>query len=200
MKEVIFATTNPTKSKRFSEGLLENNIRVKSLNDIDLKLDVEENGNDAIENALLKARACYNLTNLASIGMDDTLYLENVPLEKQPGLFVRRINGRSLTDKEMLDYYISLVQEYGIDGKLNCKWVYGIAVIDEYGNENTYTWNKEDIYMVDKASNIINPGYPLNSISKYRAIDKYIAELEEEEKKLIKVYEDDVVEFIKNNI
>lgn len=200
MKKILFATGNSTKAKRFSEGLLKKGIEVITLADIDVDIDIEENGNTAIENALIKARAYYEATGITTFAMDDTLYLENVPLEKQPGLFVRRINGRSLTDKEMLDYYISLVQEYGINGKLNCKWVYGIAVIDEYGNENTYTWNKEDIYMVDKASNIINPGYPLNSISKYRAIDKYIAELEEEEKKLIKVYEDDVVEFIKNNI
>ena len=54
--------------------------------------------------------------------------------------------------------------------------------------------------MVDKESKIINKGYPLNSISKYKIIDKYFSELTEEEKDKIKFTEDDVVEFIKNNL
>ena len=33
--------------------------------------------------------------------------------------------GKELTDEEALEYYISLVKEYG--GKLKAKWVYGMA-------------------------------------------------------------------------
>ena len=134
------------------------------------------------------------------MGMDDTLYLEGVPEDKQPGLFVRRVNGKTLNDEEMIEHYIGLVKEYGVDGKLNCKWIYGLAVIDENGNESTYTWEKADFYMVDTQSEKINPGYPLNSISKYKNIDKYFTEITEEDKKKLKVNEDHVVEFIKNHI
>lgn len=56
MKQVLFATGNPTKAKRFSEGLLKKGIEVLSLKDINIELEIEENGKDAIENALLKAR------------------------------------------------------------------------------------------------------------------------------------------------
>ena len=48
---------------------------------------------------------------------DDTLYMEGVPEDRQPGLFVRRVNGKSLTDEEAIDYYTNLVKEYGKDGK-----------------------------------------------------------------------------------
>lgn len=200
MKKIIFATGNPTKAKRFSNGLVKHDIEVISLKDLDLKLDVDESGNNAIENALKKARACFEKIKMPTIGMDDTLYLENVPEDKQPGLFVRRVNGKTLNDEEMIEHYLNLVKEYGIDGKLNSKWIYGLAVIDENGEESTYTWYKDNFYMVDTKSSVINPGYPLNSISKYKGIDKYFTEVSEEEKEKIRYNEDNVVEFIAKHI
>ena len=196
MKQIIFATTNESKSKRFSKGLGELGIEVLSLKDIDVKLDVEEDGNTAIENALIKARECYKKTKKPSMGMDDTLYMEGVPEDKQPGLFVRRVNGKSLTDEEALEYYTNLVKEYGKDGRINCKWIYGLAVINEKGEETTYSWFKDDFYMTSSRSDKINPGYPLNSISKYKKLDKYFTEVTLEDMKLIEVNEDDVVDFI----
>lgn len=196
MKQILFATSNKSKSKRFSEGLLKNNIEVLNLKDINIKLEDKEDGKTAIENALIKAREGYKKSGMTTIGMDDTLYLENVPEEKQPGLFVRRVNGKTLTDEEMIEHYINLVKKYGNNGRINCKWIYGLAIVNEKGEENTYTWCKDNFYMVDTKSNIINPGYPLNSISKYKNIDKYFTEITDEDKEKIKVSEDDVVEFI----
>ena len=200
MKQIIFATTNESKSKRFSKGLKELGIEVLSLKDINIKLDVEENGNTAIENALIKARECYKKTKKPSMGMDDTLYMEGVPEDKQPGLFVRRVNGKSLTDEEALEYYTNLVKEYGKDGRINCKWIYGLAVINDKGEESTYTWSKDDFYMVSTRSDKINPGYPLNSISKYKKLDKYFTDVTDEDMKLLEVNEDDVVDFIASHI
>lgn len=200
MKKVVFATGNQSKSKRFSEGLLKKDIEVLSLKDLQITLDVEENGENAIENARIKARACYQKTHMPTIGMDDNLYLENVPDDVQPGMFVRRVNGKTLNDDEMIGHYVGLVKQYGKNGILNSKWIYGMVVIDENGNESTYSWSKGNFYMTDIVSDKINPGYPLNSISKYKAVDKYFTdELTEEEKELINVSEDDVVEFIADN-
>ena len=200
MKQIIFATNNASKSKRFSNGLLEKGIEVLSLADLQIELEIEENGTSAIENALIKARKCYEKTHMPSIGMDDTLYLENVDNDNQPGLYVRRVNGKTLSDEEMLLHYTNLVKKYGENGKLNCKWIYGLAVINENGEESTYTWFKDDFYMVETLSDKINPGYPLNSISKYKIIDKYFTEVTDEDKKLINKNEDHVVEFIANHI
>lgn len=200
MKKIVFATGNPTKAKRFSSGLEKDDIEVLSLKDLSLELEVSEDGENAIENALIKARECYKKTNMPSMGMDDTLYLEGVPNEKQPGLFVRRVNGKTLNDEEMINHYINLVKEYGKDGRLNCKWVYGLAVIDENGNESTYTWEKDNFYMVDEKSEIINPGYPLNSISKYKTIDKFFTEMTKEDTQKVKVSEEHVVKFISEHI
>lgn len=200
MKQILFATGNLSKSKRFSKGLLEKGIEVLSLKDVNIELDVEENGDSAIENALIKARECFIKTKMPSMGMDDTLFMEGVPKDKQPGLYVRRVNGKNLTDEEMIEHYTNLVKEYGKDGKINCKWVYGLAVINEKGEEATYTWFKDDFYMVSSKSDKINKGYPLNSISKYKNLDKYFTDITEDDMDLINVSEDDVVEFIAKHI
>ena len=199
MKKVLFATGNESKAKRFSKGLQEKGIEVISLKDINTDIEVEENGKDAIENAILKARAYSKIINITVFAMDDNLYLENVPEEKQPGMFVRRVNGKRLNDEEMIEHYSSLVKEYGTDGKLTCRWVYGIAVINN-GKENTYTWSKEDFYMVDKPSNKINPGYPLNTISINKKLNKYFTDITEDDKAMLQEDESDVVEFIANSI
>lgn len=199
MKKILFATGNETKAKRFSKGLQEKGIEVITLKDINTDIEVEENGKNAIENALIKARAYSKITNIPVFAMDDNLYLENVPKEKQPGMYVRRVNGKRLNDEEMIDYYTNLVKMYGIDGKLTCRWVYGMAVINN-AEETTYTWNKEDFYMVDKPSNKIDTGYPLNTISINKKLNKYFTDITEEDKVMLQEDESDVVEFIANSV
>ena len=197
--KILFATGNPSKAKRFSKGLLDHNIEVLTLKDLDLDVEVEETGKTAIENALIKARAYSKLVDMPIMAMDDNLYLEGVPEDKQPGTHVRRVDGKRLNDDEMLEHYISLVKDYGIDGKLNCKWVYGMAVI--YNNqEYTYTWDKENFYMTDKLSDKINPGYPLNTISINKTLNKYFTDITDEDKLKIKEDESHVVDFIVRSI
>lgn len=199
MVKVLFATENETKAQRFSKGLQERGIDVITLKDINTKIEVEENGKDAIENALIKARAYSKNVSIPVFAMDDNLYLENVPEEKQPGMYVRRVNGKRLNDEEMIEYYTNLVKSYGVDGKLTCRWVYGIAVINN-GQETTYSWSKEDFYMVDKPSNKINPGYPLNTISINKKLNKYFTDITEEDKAILQEDESDVVEFIAKSL
>ena len=197
--ELLFATGNATKAKRFSKGLKERGIEVITLKDINKELDIDENGNTAIENALIKARAYSDIVDMPVMAMDDTLYLENVPDEFQPGMYVRRVNGVRLNDEEMIKHYINLVKKFGDNGKLTCRWVYGMAVIKD-GIEHTYTWSKEDFYMVDTPSDKVNPGYPLNSISINKKLNKYFTDMTDYDKTLVEEDETNVVEFIANSV
>ena len=131
--------------------------------------------------------------------MDDSLYIDNIPGDKQPGLYVRRVNGKRLSDEEMFTYYSNLAHEYGVDGKLTCRWVYGIAVINN-GVESTYTWSKDDFYIVDKPSDKIDPGYPLNTISINKKLNKYFTDMTKEDHDIVKEDESDVVEFLCKNL
>lgn len=199
MKQILFATGNQSKVKRFSKGLEKLGIEILTLNDIDKEVEVEESGKNAIENAIIKARAYAKIVDIPVLAMDDNLFLENVPEEEQPGTLVRRVNGKRLDDDEMVKHYTGLVKEYGINGKLNAKWVYGIAIISN-GKENTYTWSKEGFYFVEKPSEKLNPGYPLNRISINEKLNKYFTDMTEEDKELIKEDESHVVEFIASHI
>lgn len=199
MKKVLFATGNESKAKRLKKGLLENDIEIITLNDIEKNINIEENGKDAIENALIKARAYANVYDLPVFAMDDNLYIDDIPEDKQPGMYVRRVNGKRLNDNEMIEYYSNLAHEYGKDGKLTCRWVYGIAVIKD-GKESTYTWSKEDFYIVDKPSNKINSGYPLNTISINKKLNKYFTDMTEEDKMVAQENENDVVKFLCDNL
>lgn len=199
MIKVLFATGNETKAKRFSKGLQEKGIEIITLKDINKEIEIEENGKNAIENALIKARAYSKIIDIPVLAMDDNLFLENIPEEKQPGIYVRRVNGKRLSDEKMIEYYTNLVKQYGTNGKLTCRWVYGIALINNK-KESTYTWSKEDFYMVDTPTNKLNNGYPLNTISINKKLNKYFTDITEEDKKLLNEDESDVVEFIANAI
>ena len=194
--KLLFATSNISKVNRFKSKLEKHGIELISLKDIDLDIDINENGNTAIENALIKARAYYKETNLPTIAMDDTLYFDNIPDDKQPGMYVRRVNGKRLNDEEMISYYSNLAKEYG---RITARWIYGMALINN-GKEYTYTWSKDDFYIVDKPTNKVDIGYPLNSISVNKKLNKYFTDMSEEDKLLIEEDESDVIDFIVSNL
>ena len=197
--KVLFATTNPAKIKRYAEKLKEKNIEVLTIKDIGINLKPEETGKNAIENAYIKAKAYYDVTKITTIGMDNNLFIEELPEDKQPGTYVRRINGKELNDEEMIEYYSNLVKENG--GKLTARWVYGMVIYN--GKEpKEYTWSKGNFYFIDKPSEKRNPGYPLDSISIMPECNKYFVDLTKEDKDKNKenYREDDVIDFIVNNV
>ena len=108
--KVLFATTNPAKIKKYAEKLKQKNIEVLTIKDLGINLKPEETGNNAIENAYIKAKAYYDKTKITTIGMDNNLYIEELPEEKQPGTHVRRVNG-----KEKKEYSWSKSHFYFID-------------------------------------------------------------------------------------
>lgn len=197
--KILFATTNPAKVKKYKNALEEKGIDLITINDLDFKLDINENGKNAIENAFIKAKSYYDATNIITIGMDNNLFIENLPDEKQPGTHVRRINGKYLNDDQMIEYYTNLVKEHG--GKLSAKWVYGMVIYNGKDSKN-FTWSKSHFYLVDSPSNKRNPGYPLDSISIMPECNKYFVDLTEDDRnKNTKNYtENEVIEFIINNI
>lgn len=196
MKELLFATSNPSKLKRFDEYLENSNIKILGLKDVNINDKVDETGNTAIENARIKAKFYYEKTGMLTMAMDDNLFIEGVLDSEQPGTHVRRVNGKELTDDEMIEYYSNLAHKYG--GKINAKWVYGLVIYD--GKEmKEITWDKGDFYMVDKVAQKRNPGYPLNSVSIYPEFNKYFVDMtpEDNEKNKRNRDESHVADFIK---
>ena len=195
--KILFATTNPAKVKRFADKLQERNIEIITLKDLGINIDVEETGNNSLENAYIKAKTYYEIAKIPTMSMDCSLFIEGIPEEKQPGIHTRRVNGKELNDDEMLEYYVNLVNQYG--GKLSAKWVYGMVIYD--GNEKKeFTWSKDHFYLIDKPSEKRRMGYPLDSISITANNNKYFVEMTPEEKIEKSNSDDKVIDFIVNSV
>ena len=197
--KVLFATSNQAKVRNYKEKLLKSGIELLTLKDIDIHIHVEENGKNAIENAYIKAKTYYDELRIPTIGMDNNLFIEGIPDELQPGVFVRRINGKELNGDEMIEYYTKLVKEYG--GKLKARWVYGMVLISENGTYE-YSWSYDDFYLVDKVNAKRNPGYPLDSISIDEKLNKYFVDMTEEDRIKNKKQDkdDEIITFIINSL
>lgn len=79
MKQIVFASSNKGKLKEVKEILAPLNIEVLSLDDISLKIEVEENGDTFFENALIKAKDIASKCYLPVISDDSGLIVESLP-------------------------------------------------------------------------------------------------------------------------
>ena len=92
---MIFASNNKGKIKEIKEILKDYNI--KSLNDANIDIEIEENGKTFYENALIKAKTIYEMTGIPTIA-DDTglIFLE---LGDWPGVNTKRISNNQDNDE-----------------------------------------------------------------------------------------------------
>ena len=176
----LLATTNKAKIKYYGTKLREQGVDIITLQDLEIDCDVDESGKNPIENAMIKAKAYYELSKIPTIALDEGLFLENVPNDVQPGTHVRRVGGKRLGDEEMIPYYIQLVNQYGKDGKLNGYFLKGVAIVD---GDDTYTFHyKASRTFTNQRSKVIDDGYPLESIQFITTRNKFKSELSEIEK------------------
>jgi 8-oxo-dGTP diphosphatase len=196
--KVLLATSNEAKIKRYGKIIENLGFELISLKDINLKLDVNEDGNNPVENATIKAKA-YNVeTGIPTIAQDDGLVIEKFSSEKQPGTHVRRIKGKELPDDELLEYYISELNKVG--GESRAVWKRGLAfALDK---DNVYTLETEDeTYFLSKPCELRSKGYPLSSLGYNKKLNKYVIEMTEEEKEEEwKEYYSSIREFLKRFI
>ena len=181
--KLLFSTGNENKYELMKRRLKElKDVEVIMPKHINVKINVNEDGKTAEENAIKKAKAYYDETNLAVIAEDSGLWVEKFSEEDQPGLFVKRIDGRDdLTDEEILDRYIQKIEKVGV--QTNARYKTGIAVINEKGEIYSKTVDEELFIFTSKRN---EKGYVkggLLDIISYDPINKkYFNELTEEEK------------------
>ena len=112
--ELLYGTTNPGKLDAMSRALAPLGLTLVGLRGLGLPIPaVEEEGNTILENAEQKARAYYKAFGRPVFSCDSGLYFDELPEAEQPGLHVRRVNGRSLTDAEAQEYYGAMARRHG---------------------------------------------------------------------------------------
>ncbi|WP_423364612.1 XTP/dITP diphosphatase [Mycoplasma sp. P36-A1] len=101
MKEIIVASNNQKKIKEIKEILLKYDIKVLSLKDVNIDIDIEENGSTFIENAMIKAQAIYDITLMPVIADDSGLQVE--ALNNEPGIYSARYAGEQKNDEDNMN-------------------------------------------------------------------------------------------------
>lgn len=180
--KLLYGTGNPAKLNGMRQWLAPLGIELIGLRDIEGPLpNVEENGQTPLENAEKKAKAYFEAWRIPVFSCDSGLYIDGIPEEEQPGIHVRTINGKYLSDDEMLDHYTGLAEKYGdliaryrnaICLILDEEHVYK-AMTDEMASESFIITSKPH------ADAIRNPGFPIDSISIDIKTGQYFYDLEE---------------------
>lgn len=198
-RKLIYGTENPAKIAAMQKRLAELKISVMGLKEAAERLHVEippvcEDGKTPLENARKKAKTYFSVLKRPVFSCDSGLYIDGVPPKEQPGVFVRRIGGKNLTDEEMVAYYTGLARKYH---NPKARYKNAICLITEsgkiYESMDTSLWS-EPFILASKARPVRRKGFPLDSFSIDIKTGKYYYDLEDEELDRVAV-EDGFLEF-----
>lgn len=198
--KLLYGTGNPAKLSAMRRRLKALDIELIGLKDLDCEIpSVPEDGKTPLENARQKARAYYQAFHMPVFSCDSGLYFDDVPDDIQPGVHVRMVGGRYLSDEEMLAYYSKLAKQYG---SLTARYKNAIClVMDE---EHTYeamepSMESGKFIIAEKPHDnaILKKGFPLDSLSIDIKSGKYYYDLPENELDQLAV-ENGFLEFFRN--
>ncbi len=176
MKKILFATHNPGKLNLYKSMLASLPVEIVGLDDLNIKYEVEEIGNNEQEIATKKVTEYSKLSKLPVISEDTGLYFDDIPESEQPGTKINSVNGRKMSEDERIEHYLNLVKKHG--GKLVGVYRKAVAIYDK--TLHVYVYSRRVIF-VDKICEKRNPGFPLDSITITPEYDKYTADLTEQE-------------------
>ncbi len=169
MRKLLYATGNPAKFSAMQRRLAPLGIKLQSLDELKrmgVALPaVEENGETPLENARIKAMAYYEAFRIPVFSCDSGLYFEGLAKEKQPGAHVRSLNGITLSDEQVRQRMIDLVNEYGT---LTAYYKHAICLVTGPGciceamDEST---ESKRFFITDKPHSDVNRGFPIDSLS-----------------------------------
>jgi inosine/xanthosine triphosphate pyrophosphatase family protein len=179
-KQILLGTMNPAKVGIIQAALASLPIKVLTLSDLNLKIEVKEDGLSTEENAEKKARAYFSASHIPTLAIDGGLHIEKFPAEKQPETFVRRIYGadRDATDEELLDYYARELDKVGGTSTGIWRGAMALALSNEKVFFDTFTFRT---ILASKRKGRVIPGAPLNALTIDPTTGKYYSEMAWEE-------------------
>lgn len=94
------------------------------------------------------------------------MYIEGLPEDEQPGVHVRRVNGKNLTDDGMIEYYAGLARRLG--GRAPARYRNAICLV--VSEHEAYESMGDEIasgrfLLADTPHPVREKGFPLNSLS-----------------------------------
>lgn len=166
--KILYGTTNRAKLEIMEEIVEPLGISIIGLNDLALNIPlITETGKTPLENAQIKATAYYKAFHMPVFSCDSGLYFDELEDDKQPGVHVRRINGRELSDDEMIQYYSSLAKQHG--GQITGRYrdaIYLILNESAIYSSMDISLATEPFILTSKPHEKRVEGFPLDSLSK----------------------------------
>lgn len=133
-----------------------------------------------MENARSKALAYYQVFQQPLFSCDSGLYFKGLPEECQPGVHVRRRQGKRLNDDEMTAWYAHLANTYGT---ITAYYVNAICYIKDaehiYESDDVSLWS-QPFHIVSTPHEKKVSGFPLDRISKNVQTGLYFYDQEQE--------------------
>ena len=180
---ILYGTTNQAKLDVMKEATKSLGIEVIGLKDLSCEIPtVNEDGKTPLENAKIKAEAYFQAFHVPVCSCDSGLYFDGLEEEKQPGIFVRRVEGKELSDDEMVAYYGALAENHG--GRLIGRYRNAICfILDENHVYSSMDMSlaTEPFVLVSKSHPKRVAGFPLDSLSKDIKSGRYYYDLQEKD-------------------
>jgi 8-oxo-dGTP diphosphatase len=168
MTTFVYGTGNPAKLDHMRDMLAPLDVEIIGLKETELTFpEIVESGNTPPENARLKALAYYEVLKRPVFACDTGFYIDGLPENEQPGVHVRRVNGKNLSDDEMTAYYAAIAKRLG--GKAVARYRNAICLV--MGEGEIYEHSDVDIassafYLVDTPHKKRGAeGFPLDCLS-----------------------------------
>ncbi len=108
LNKFVIATNNAHKVNEFKRILNELKIECLSLKEMNIECDVDETGSTFEQNALLKAKAVYDLCGVPTIADDSGLSVD--ALDGEPGVYSARYGGNGLDDRARTELLLSRME------------------------------------------------------------------------------------------
>ncbi|MDE6314004.1 MAG: hypothetical protein K2M46_10405 [Lachnospiraceae bacterium] len=196
--KIIYGTGNPAKLSVMRKRLKPLKIEIVGLKELNREIPVvPEDGKTPLENARQKALAYYEAFRMPVFSCDSGLYFDNVPDTVQPGVHVRTIQGKYLSDQEMLSYYSNLAEKYG---DLTAWYKNAICLVLDH--KHIYeamepSMESEKFILTSKPYGVLKKGFPLDSLSIHMDTGKYYYDLPKEALEQVAV-EEGFMKFFEN--
>lgn len=182
MKKLVIASKNPGKVNEIRKFLKDLNIKIISLKDVGVDVDVEETGKTYHENSKLKALFYAKLINLPVISDDAGLEID--ALNGEPGINSRRWLGRHSTDEELINHLLKISKNLPDN---NRKASFRTVITFALPNGKYFqAMGKTRGIIAKKPANVRLKGYPFRMFFYFPKIKKYDleTELSKEEERL----------------
>ena len=181
LEKIVVATRNPAKVDHYRKILLSIAEEVLGLNDLEIEGKPTEEGATAEENAEIKARFYGERCGFPVFTEDESLYVDFLEENEQPGVHVRRINGHDEVDDETLLSHWEKITSEVPENKRTGRWHIAYCIFVPEAGFKTVSLDHE-IMFFSPVSKIRIPGWPMSSIEGSAFIGKPHSEQTEEER------------------